>query len=268
MIVPDGVAFGRDLLLSMIEIQRLNMDSSWLLRWAGLSVVIDPWLVGSEVDGFRWFNEQWHTTEPVPVRELGRPDIVLVSQPYSDHCHPETIRQLDYGHLIAVPPARKRLKRELAGVAIQDISEISRGWLTVGTLQVADLLPDRWIDPIYHAIAIRHGQDYILYAPHGFELSGVQLEALEGLRCRLLMTTYSWFKIPALLGGLVNPGIPAAQALAAQVQPDRIVNTHDEQKRGQGFIPRVAKAIYADMAGESRADSRVIDLPDYRVVTV
>lgn len=250
----------------MIEVQRLNMDSSWLLRWAGTSIVIDPWLVGSEVDGFRWFNEQWHTTEPVPLSQLGRPDMVLVSQPYSDHCHAETIRQMDYGQLVAVPPASKRLKREITGLTTQDIPEISRGWLTVGPLQLADLLPDRWIDPIYHAIAIRHGGEVILYAPHGFELSGVQLRALEGLRVRLLMTTYSWFRIPAVLGGLVNPGVKAAEALAAQVQPDRIVNTHDEQKRGQGFIPRVARAVYADMAEQSRIDSRVIDLPDYRVV--
>lgn len=267
MIVPE-VWTCHDLRLIMIEIQRLNMDSSWLISWAGIRIVVDPWLAGSEVDGFRWFNEQWHTTEPVPISELGRPDVVLVSQPYSDHCHSETIRQMDFGQVIAVPPARRRLQREIAGIAIKDIPEISQGWLTAGPLQVADLLPDRWIDPIYHAIAIRQGDEAILYAPHGFALSEVQLKALEGLHIRLLMTTYTWFRIPALLGGLVNPGIAAAQALAAQVHPDRIVNTHDEQKRGRGFISRVAKAVYADMAAHSKLDSRVIDLPDYRVVTL
>jgi L-ascorbate metabolism protein UlaG (beta-lactamase superfamily) len=44
----------------MLSIQRLNMDNTWWVNWGGTSLLLDPWLIGSEVDGFSWFNEQWH----------------------------------------------------------------------------------------------------------------------------------------------------------------------------------------------------------------
>jgi L-ascorbate metabolism protein UlaG (beta-lactamase superfamily) len=49
-----------------MNIQRLNMDNSWRLEFGGKSVLIDPWLMGVEVDYFSWFNTQWHKTAPVP----------------------------------------------------------------------------------------------------------------------------------------------------------------------------------------------------------
>ena len=51
-------------------LQRLNMDSSWHLAAGSTGLVLDPWLVGSEVDVARWFNEQWHETEPVAIADV------------------------------------------------------------------------------------------------------------------------------------------------------------------------------------------------------
>ena len=69
-----------------MRIRRLNMDSSWQLEWGNSQILIDPWLIGSEIDGFSWFNEQWHTTEPLAMEGLGIIDAILLSQSYSDHC--------------------------------------------------------------------------------------------------------------------------------------------------------------------------------------
>lgn len=252
-----------------MEIQRLNMDNSWLIRWGGLSIMLDPWLVGSEVDGFRWFNEQWHVTDPVPLADIGRTDIVLVSQPYSDHCHSETMRLLLYDQLLAVKPAKKRLQRE--NPSLKDIIVIPDAtieWLTIGSLQIGELIPDRWIDPIYHAIIIREGTEAILYAPHGFVLNETQLAAVRGLHFKLMITTFTYFKIPAILGGIVNPGMEAVKKLAAQTKPDHIVNTHDEQKKGKGLIVKIAEAVYTDTLDLSRQDKRIIHLDSYDKVTI
>ena len=240
------------------------MDNSWQIKWDGTTILLDPWLIGSEIDGFSWFNEQWHATLPVSIAGAGQSDIVLVSQPYSDHCHSGTIRQLSYTRLIAVRPAKKRLEKELKPAKpITEIPDAKDSWLTYGSLQIAKLTPDRWIDPIYHAIIIRQGKDAILYAPHGFVLNEDQMSVVRGFRFRLLITTFTHFTLPAILGGLINMGMDGAKKLAAQIQPAHIINTHDEQKKGKGLVMKIARATYADVAAESRADSRIIHLDSY-----
>ena len=42
----------------MLSIKRLNLDSSWHIEYGSSRFVVDPWLIGSEIDGFKWLNEQ------------------------------------------------------------------------------------------------------------------------------------------------------------------------------------------------------------------
>jgi hypothetical protein len=240
------------------------MDSSWQIRWADVTLVLDPWLIGSEIDGFSWFNEQWHTTEPIAPADLGQTDLLIVSQPYSDHCHSTTIKELSgYKELLAVKPARKRLEREIKGIKIKEVPDVTLPWYEYSKLKIAMLRPDKLVDPIYNAIIIACGTEAILYSPHGFMLNEKQLAALKGYQIKLLITTFTYFKIPAILGGIVNPGMAAVKQLADQIQPVRIINTHDEQKRGRGLIGKLAQALYADVHAEQRRDARILPMPDY-----
>jgi Beta-lactamase superfamily domain len=251
-----------------LQIRRLNMDNTWQIHWQGTSIILDPWLVGSEVDGFSWFNEQWHTTPPVTIDALGRQDIVLVSQPYSDHCHAQTVRELSYTQLIAVRPAAKRLRKEIPAIGtIIELPDAQQGWHRQGGLELARLSPDRWIDPIYHAILIRHGDEVVFYAPHGFALTEPQLAAIATLRVKVLMTTFTYYELPAIIGGVVNPGMPAVKLLAAQLNPIHILNTHDEQKEGRGLVMKIAKVKYTDVIQARASDTRIIDVPDYAYLT-
>jgi hypothetical protein len=254
----------------MIEIRRLNMDNSWQLRWDDTKILLDPWLIGSEVDGFSWFNEQWHVTPPVGIADTGENDLLIVSQPYSDHCHAETIRALlPYREMLAVRPAKKRLEKELHPARpITEIPDAATGWQKYGTLEIAKLSPDRWIDPIYHAIIIRQGREAIFYSPHGFALTDAQLRLMKDLHVRLLITTFTHYLLPAILGGVINMGVEGAYKLADQIHPDRIINTHDEQKKGKGIVMKIAKASYADIAQHSSQDSRVLHLDSYDWITV
>ena len=253
----------------MIEIRRLNMDSSWQINWQGLSMIIDPWLIGSEIDGFSWLNEQWHVTEPVSCEDISPRDLIIISQPYTDHCHAATLEALrPFGAMMAVKPAKKRIERETGDKNIIEIPDAADGWATHGDVQVAKMSPDKWIDPIYHALIIKSGNEAIFYAPHGFALNQRQLQIIKPLRIKLLITTFAYFRIPAIMGGLVNPGVDAAKRLASQLNAEKMINTHDEQKKGIGLVTMLARALYADMQEESKKDSRVLSMEHYDWVNI
>lgn len=251
-----------------LQIQRLNMDNSWWLRWNDDALLLDPWLVDSEVDGFIWFNEQWHVTPPVPVDAVPAYEHVLVSQPYSDHCHARTLSMLsDRAAFYAVPPARKRINKELPSLRITDIPAFDTGTTTLGSLRVCRFTPPHRIDPIYHALLLCHGSEAVFYAPHGFALSTAQIEMLGGIQIKLLITSFAYFKLPAVLGGIINPGTEAALKLMEQLQPQHVLNTHDENKRARGLVIRLAKRIYPYMPSLAKKYNNITALTDYSVLT-
>jgi hypothetical protein len=231
----------------MLTLRRLNMDTSWSLDWAGTTVLIDPWLVGSEVDGFSWFNEQWHATPPVSPENLGNYDSILISQCYSDHCHEDTLEALHQVPVITVPSAVKRVAKALSGRPMKALPEVTSGeWLQQGELYIAYLDPGKMIDPIYNGIVFRHAQECVVYFPHGFYLKPAQLEMLKQLHVRVLITSFSRFQLPFFLGGAVNPGMDNALDLIRQLNPDKVVHTHDENKHAKGLVKKIAKVVYPD----------------------
>ena len=97
----------------MLSIKRLNLDSSWHIEYGKNSFVVDPWLIGSEIDGFKWLNEQWHIKEPVKISDLPEFQFLLISQNYEDHCHIETLKNIsDKKPIIATDKAFKKLKKK------------------------------------------------------------------------------------------------------------------------------------------------------------
>lgn len=255
--------------MSELSIQRLNMDSSWLITWDGVSFVIDPWLIGSEVDGFKWLNEQWHLTEPLDIAKLPAYDAIIISNPYSDHCHVNTLQQLRHDvPLFATQASCKRLKREWKERTTTPIGYLHKGESTsFKDFKLTVLKPEgKWIDPIYHTLIISKGKDAICYASHGFKPSASQLAMLKDFDIHVLMTTFTWFKLPSIMGGLVNLGYEAACDLAAQLKAKHLLNTHDEQKPGKGLVLKLSQAKYTDTAKLN--NPQFINLPDYTPVNL
>ena len=225
------------------------MDSSWQITWNETSILLDPWLIGSEIDGFSWFNEQWHHTPPVSPKKLDKYDAILVSQSYTDHCHQQTLLELDHSVTLGTPTAVKRLTRELPQAEIRTVPDLLSGEVReVGAMRISYLDPGRKMDPIYYGIVISHGKEAIVYSPHGFALTDKQLGALKDLDIRLLITSFSTFKLPFFLGGAVNPGKENAMALVRSLNPDKVMHTHDENKHAKGLIKRIAKTKYPDFS--------------------
>ena len=221
------------------------MDSSWAISWEGTSMLIDPWLLGSGVDGYSWFNEQWHVTPPVELKSLDTFQSIIISQSYPDHCHKQTLEALQEVPFIATPSALKRIKREMPGREVRILPELSSGdWLEEGSLHMAYLDPGRVIDPIFNGIVIRHDRQAIVYFPHGFTLHAKQIDILRQYEILVLMTSFASFKLPFFLGGAVNPGIENGLALVKALNPRKVVHTHDENKHARGLVKKIAKLNY------------------------
>lgn len=248
----------------MLTLQRLNMDTSWRLAWDGAAVVLDPWLVGSEVDGFAWFNEQWHATPPVAIDALPAAEALVVTQSYADHCHPETIDALPADwRILAVDKALGALRRY--GDRVERLPEAPEA-LAVGPLSLSVLRPDRRLDPIYYALVVRRGDEAVVYCPHGFAPTEAHRAALDGLRVRALITTFTDFQLPAWLGGRVNPGLENVRALVRALRPEAVLNCHDEPKRARGLVSRIAKVERADLDRVELEGTRFVPTPDYAPV--
>lgn len=252
----------------MPTLQRLNMDTSWHLSWSGTGLVFDPWLVGSEVDGFKWFNEQWHTTEPVAPHAVPAFDAIVISQSYADHCHYPTLTAMVADRpVLGVERAQPGLRKHLAERELRLVPERPEA-VEVGALQVSCLRPDRRLDPIYYAIVVQREREAIVYCPHGFVPTAEHRAQLEGLEVRALLTTFTDFRLPAVLGGHVSPGLDNVHALVAALRPRAVLNCHDEDKRAQGLVSRLAKVERADLDRIRLDGARFIPTPDYGAVEV
>ena len=244
------------------------MDSSWWLQWDATSLLIDPWLIGSEIDNFKWLNEQWHATPSLDIRKIPSYQYIIISQPYSDHCHKETLDQLSSSATIhAVPPAKKRLDKEIPHRKVQPIGTQEKEWATVGALKVARLTPRKMLDPIYHALIFAYKDEAIVYAPHGFKLTQSQLDFISHLKIKLLITSFAYFRIPEIMGGLVNPGTDGALALMKQLNPDHVLNSHDEDKPAKGLVIKLSKRHYPDMKKEAIRNPKIKALLDYSMIS-
>lgn len=229
----------------MLKLRRLNMDTSWQVSWGQTNLLIDPWLVGTEIDGFAWFNEQWHATEPKAIHALDEYQGILISQPFSDHCHEETLHQLNEVPLLVNPKSRKRLLKEFGGREMLDLPEfLEQDWLVFGDLEIAHLKSTKVLSAAFDAILIRKGEDLLLYCPHGFDFTKAQIEALSSYKTKALIAGFSSFKLPFFLGGTVNPGKSNALEMVKNFNPQKVFHTHDENKEARGVVKKIAKVDY------------------------
>lgn len=240
-----------------LQIQRLNLDNSWWMNWGSPSFIIDPWLIGSEIDGGSWFNEQWHATPPVAFDKIPDYSSIIITQSYPDHCHLETLALLPAEKTIySVPKALGKMRKKLKGREIIEMPNLEKeGWMKIGDIEIGYFHPGRWIDPIYYGVLIKKGDEIVFHAPHGFAPSKAQVERIKELNIHLLITTFTHFKLPVFLGGDVNPGSKAAKKLSKTLGAKYVINTHDEEKHAKGLVSKIAKVTYPDYSSLEKEPS-------------
>lgn len=235
-----------------MRLQRANLDATWILTLGGRRLLIDPWLVGSEVDGFPAFSEQWHVHACMAPEDVGAIDAIVYTQPFDDHCHRATLEALPAVPILAVPAADARLGRW--GVPAARRSRID-GRLDWGGLRLTHVAPAA-LDPTHGALCVAGDDGAVLIAPHGLRA------AQPAPPAEVLIVTHATYALPLLLGGTVNLGLDAAQALARRTGARVVLDTHAEPKRARGLVALLARPAYPDVpAGVERwmdLDERVV----------
>ena len=233
-------------------LQRLNGDTSWLATHGGVQVAIDPWLVGEEVDGFSWFNAaRLRLPAVAPAALSPLLTAIVLTQPFSDHCHEETLLALGGAcPIFAVPGALSRLRRGPRALAAraQPLAALPTalpGW-------AVSHLPAPLLAPTHSAVLLASPGGSVLVAPHG--LTGARALAAAAAataatpRPLTLLATTSTFALPWWLGGTVNLGLQAAAALCTATAADAFHDTHSEDKAASGCAPALARRHYCSTA--------------------
>ena len=230
----------------MLILQRLNMDSSWKLTAEGFSLLIDPWLVGAEIDGFAWFNKQWHVSPPIAPNQVQDYQAILISQPFSDHCHEETLALLQPVPIYNATNARKRLLKSIASKRLHNIVQNLNEWTTIGPYRLNVLPAPRQLKASFNGLLIAIQDCIVVYLPHGYKLSARQIACITNFPKRILISSFSSFRLPFFLGGTVNPGLKNSKTLAEQIQANYIFQTHDEDKEATGLVKKIATTSYPE----------------------
>lgn len=219
------------------------MDNSWFIEFSGWKVLIDPWLEGTEVDFFGWFNTQWHRTAPIPYDQLPAFDTIIITQKYPDHFHRKTLQKLSPKSIVAPKSLEKKLKKLLPSTEIIGLDAVENK-VTINNIQVTLLPTKRKIDPIYDAFILDDGKESIFLATHGFQTSDKHIDILKkAAPCQLLLTPFNHYKLPFFLGGVVSPGLEGVEHLCEVLNPKKVIATHDEDKHARGLVSKFAKII-------------------------
>ena len=256
----------------MIQVQRLNMDNSLFLEIGGWKVLIDPWLEGTEVDYFSWFNTQWHRTTPLPYEQLPDFDSVLITQKYPDHFHAETLKKLNPDHIIAPKSLGKKLRAILPKASL-NLMATANNQISTHKVQVTFLPTQRKIDPIYDAFILDDGRESVFLATHGFNAGKNAMEQIrKASPCQLLINPFNYYKLPFFLGGVVSPGLEGVKHLCEILEPRAVIATHDEDKHATGIVSKFAR-IKRPFGNKSLTDfpwlkDRYLELNNYKRIEI
>jgi hypothetical protein len=233
--------------MAELKIKRLNRDSSWWIQWGKSRIILDPWLLGPEIDGFSWINEQEHAFPCVKIEELPPYDIILVTQSYSDHCHKETLAKMEPVPLYSTSKAFRKLKKwfpDRQHFVIPDQNSIES--VEVNDLKIKSLHPGTKRDPVYFGLIIYRRKECIIYLAHGFDENHFPFSLIDGYHVKLFITSFTEFDLPSIMGGKVNPGLKQGKSLADSLEPEYVLNTHDEAKKMKGLVGRLGKVRYPE----------------------
>ncbi len=187
------------------------MDTSLFLEIGGWKLLIDPWLEGTEVDFFGWFNTQWHRTAPISFEELPNYDTVLITQKYPDHFHLQTLKRLAPSHIIAPKSLEKQIRKNLPDSRLT-VMDANNCRIKVDKVGLTFLPTRRKVDPIYDAFLLDDGEQSVFLAPHGYQFDDQSRGVVEGASpCQLLVTPFNRYELPFFLGGTVSPGLEGVQ---------------------------------------------------------
>lgn len=270
-----------------LTIQHVNADATFLITLAlprpsspspppprepspALCILVDPWLHSDAPVFHPRFSNQLHTVLPAvsSLAELSpAPDLIVVSQSRSDHCHEATLRDFAWA---------KHPSTQL--YACPDAVPVVRAWKWFPQLQLSVLkkgapacvhipnpqhpelrawvelehIPAKWLwemPSLHSAVGIKYFFDEApgntkiisaLFTPHGLPIAALRpwLSRLPGTTPRLGLLLHPFTHVHSYLGGDVSRGFPAGLEVCRIADVGTWVSAHDEETVVQGLVAR------------------------------
>lgn len=256
-----------------LELARANHDSSWLIRYRNGVIVLDPWLLGSNIDFGSWFSHQDHTSPVLKPSELislaGESAIVVISHQFTDHFSRETLLELprdweafaepkwaapkvcSLGHFGSVTPICEKVNSNNQSLPRYPLGSsglrVSFGFFRANRL--TDVLHNALLVQFYPDEHAEEAEDSLLYCPHGvFPRTAAEILSFVRKPLSALICTISEYHIPAILGGQLNLGLDAAIGVAENLNARSILDSHSENKTKEGIVGRFSRAVAPDHA--------------------
>lgn len=221
-------------------LQRINLDSTWIISLNGVKILVDPWLIGTETDGFKWLNRQWHVQSVIDIKEIPDFDVILITQPYDDHCHINTLKEIYKNKPVyADKRAYGKVRKYLPDADLHKVNEKTKKKINFRGIEFF-ISPT---DKLYNGCFIKSANKSLLYLPHGIEFKEKYITYFPK-PVDVVLTSASTYTLPFFLGGNVAKGISNVKEIRQHFQPKKIFTTHDEPKEGVGIVSKVAKKYY------------------------
>lgn len=220
-------------------------------------IILDPWFENSEgIDGCPCFSATWPqmetTAEPDAIFDSMHIDAIIVSLPFADHCHKDTLLKLPPKiPIFAANGAYRKILKFMGGAAvamrtrfIYDLSvEAGREELESRTrLKFSPIQSKfgRYLDPTHKGIQLTNDDGHtIIYAPHGLRLSTSQIKTLQQeTKSICLFSTTKLYQLPLILGGTVNLGYSNAIQVIKSLK-EHVIDffpTHSFRGKVTGFV--------------------------------
>jgi L-ascorbate metabolism protein UlaG (beta-lactamase superfamily) len=201
----------------MLYLTYLDVNS-WLIEWAELRILVDPWFVGPLVFGNApWF---FKTERRSPRSIPDKIDLILLSQGIEDHAHPPTLAKCDRTIPVIASPTAAKVVQSLG---YEQITALKSGETWRSDRLHIQAVPGAALGPTVtengYVLTHQATQQRLYYEPHGMHSATVQ----EGGPIDVVITPLIDLKLP-LLGAFIQ-GASTALPLVQAVTPQFILPT-------------------------------------------
>lgn len=236
-------------------------SNSWLWEWAGLRILVDPWLVGDLVFGGAPWLFRGYRPQPRPLPEAL--DLILLSQGLPDHAHPETLGALPRSIPVVASAGGATVAHNLGYTEVSTLrpgETIRLGGVTVTAIPGAPIGPTT-LENGYLLREIATGVS-LFYEPHGFHPPDLSQQGPVDV----VITPMATLTLP-LLGPILR-GQAAALELAAALTPRVMLPTAQDGEilysgwllsllKGQGGSEGIRQALAQRGQGTQVLDPQV-----------
>ncbi|KAL0932128.1 uncharacterized protein CTRU02_213081 [Colletotrichum truncatum] len=265
------------------------------------NILIDPWLQGPQSDVSSWFSTQWHVVEPsvktmaelnslLASLETGPDDthetqksyidVVAISHEFTDHCHQATLEELPASTPVFATEKAADLIRTWkhfeSVTTTPGFSSSTTDWKS--TLSIAGL--PSWVgigrvitagNALYYHSAVMIAFDLgkpetVLYSPHGIQAS--DLSPIRDAGFSTLALLHGLHDVRIWMTKQLNLGALNGLKAVEETQARYWIATHDEEKKGAGFIALMLMRTRYTLKQAVEAEEKRMDgkAPDYEFV--